>query len=95
MKCTLRGCAEIVNANRGIKYQYISLDDDMPPKKYEEMEDYLTDRLEIAHDLITRLRQLLTMEKTGAVMDHSLNRTRFFKMDDDYGNHLFIIILCE
>ncbi|CAI6342810.1 unnamed protein product [Macrosiphum euphorbiae] len=47
------------------------------------MED-LMDRVEIAHDLITRLRQLLTMEKTDSVMDHSLNRTRFFKMDDDY-----------
>ncbi|XP_029342453.1 uncharacterized protein LOC107883658 [Acyrthosiphon pisum] len=47
------------------------------------MED-LMDRVEIAQDLITRLRQLLTMEKTDSVMDHSLNRTRFFKMDDDY-----------
>lgn len=56
------------------------------------MED-LMDRVEIAHDLITRLRQLLTMEKTDSVMDHSLNRTRFFKMDDDYSEHIFYLYL--
>jgi len=61
----------------------ILLDDYTTGEKYEEMED-LMDRVEIAHDLITRLRQLLTMEKTDSVMDHSLNRTRFFKTDDDY-----------
>lgn len=49
----------------------------------EQTEDYLTDQVETAHNLITKLRQLLTMEKTDAVMDRSLNRTRFFKMDDD------------
>lgn len=53
--------------------------------------DDLMDRVEIAHDLITRLRQLLTMEKTDSVMDHSLNRTRFFKMDDDYSKHFIYI----
>jgi hypothetical protein len=67
----------------------------MTKKKYEEMEDYLTDRLEIAHDLITRLRQLLTMEKTDAVMDHSLNKTRFFKMNDDYGKLFTTPILLQ
>lgn len=56
------------------------------------MED-LMDRVEIAHDLIIRLRQLLTMEKTDSVMDHSLNRTRFFKMDDDYSKHIFYLYL--
>ncbi|VVC38277.1 Double-stranded RNA-binding domain [Cinara cedri] len=53
-------------------------------EKLEELEEYLTDQVEIAHNLITRLRQLLTMEKTDAVMDRSLNRTRFFKMDADF-----------
>lgn len=67
------------------------LDDNLTEEKYEEMEDYLTDRVEIAHDLITSLRQLLTMEKTDAVMDRSLNRTRFFKMDDDHSNFSYII----
>lgn len=57
---------------------------DMTEEKHEQVEDYLTDQVEIAHNLITRLRQLLTMEKTDAVMDRSLNRTRFFKMDDDH-----------
>jgi len=66
----------------------ILLDDYTTGEKYEEMED-LMDRVEIAHDLITRLRQLLTMEKTDSVMDHSLNRTRFFKTDDDYSKHIF------
>ncbi|XP_027846826.1 uncharacterized protein LOC114126963 [Aphis gossypii] len=56
--------------------------DNLTEEKYEEMDD-LMDQVEIAHDLITRLRQLLTMEKTDSVMDHSINRTRFFKMDDD------------
>lgn len=55
----------------------------MSNEKLDETEDYLADQVEIAHDLITRLRKLLTMEKTDAVMDRSLNRTRFFKMDDD------------
>lgn len=57
----------------------------MTRENREEMEDYLTDQVETAHNLITKLRQLLTMEKTGAVMDRSLNRTRFFKMKDDHG----------
>ncbi|KAF0767880.1 DRBM domain-containing protein [Aphis craccivora] len=56
--------------------------DNLTEEKYEEMDD-LMDQVEIAHDLITRLRQLLTMEKTDSVMDHSINRTRFFKMNDD------------
>ncbi|XP_022179782.1 uncharacterized protein LOC111040257 [Myzus persicae] len=78
----------IIMVNNFITKMYIDSqrfkkNDDKTEKKYEEMED-LMDRVEIAHDLITRLRQLLTMEKTDSVMDHSLNRTRFFKMDDDY-----------
>lgn len=72
----------------------ILLDDYATGEKYEEMED-LMDRVEIAHDLITRLRQLLTMEKTDSVMDHSLNRTRFFKMDDDYSKHIFYLYLYD
>ncbi|XP_060871287.1 uncharacterized protein LOC132945530 [Metopolophium dirhodum] len=80
----------IITVNNFITKLYVDsqrfkkkLDDDYTAgEKYEEMED-LMDRVEIAHDLITRLRQLLTMEKTDSVMDHSLNRTRFFKMDDD------------
>lgn len=55
----------------------------MTNEKYEEMEGYLTDQVVIAHDLITRLKQLLTMERTDAMMDRSLNRTRFFKTGDD------------
>jgi len=77
--------------HRHIIDERIILLDDMTQEKYEEMED-LMDRVEIAHDLITRLRQLLTMEKTDSVMDHSLNRTRFFKMDDDCSKHIFIHI---
>lgn len=53
-------------------------------EKLEELEEYLTDQVEIAHNLIIRLRQLLTMEKTDTVIDRSLNRTRFFKMDADF-----------
>lgn len=93
-----------VNSVTSIKHLYLSIliyilsDEGMSKKKYEEMEDYLTDHLDIAHDLITRLRQLLTMEKTGAVMDHSLNRTRFFKMNDDYGKliktYRILLIYC-
>ncbi|XP_026806993.1 uncharacterized protein LOC113549738 isoform X2 [Rhopalosiphum maidis] len=66
-----------------IESQRFKNNDNITGEKYEEMDD-LMDRVEVAHDLITRLRQLLTMEKTDSVMDHSLNRTRFFKMDDDY-----------
>lgn len=55
----------------------------MTDEKYEQMEDYLTEQVEIAYDLLTRLRKLLTMEKTDAVMDRSLNKTRFFKTNDD------------
>ncbi|KAL4096568.1 hypothetical protein QTP88_021494 [Uroleucon formosanum] len=79
----------IITVNNFITKLYIDSErlkkkhDDTTEEKYEEMED-LMDRVEIAHDLIIRLRQLLTMEKTDSVMDHSLNRTRFFKMDDDY-----------
>jgi len=64
----------------------------MTEEKYEKMED-LMDRVEIAHDLITRLIQLLTMEKTDSVMDHSLNRTRFFKMDGDYSKYVLYLYL--
>lgn len=59
----------------------------MASKNYDEMEE-LIDRVEIAQDLITRLKQLLMMEKTDSVMDHSLNRTRFFKTDIDYSKHV-------
>lgn len=55
----------------------------MTDEKYEQMENFLIDQVEIAHDLITRLRKLLTMEKTDAVMDRSLNRTKFFKTGDN------------
>jgi len=81
-KCTIHAslCIDTVN-------ERIILLDDMTEEKYEKMED-LMDRVEIAHDLITRLRQLLTMEKTDSVMDHSLNRTRFFKMEDDYSKYI-------
>lgn len=53
-------------------------------KTLGELEEYLTDQVGIAHNLIIQLRQLLTMEKTDSIMDRSLNRTRFFKMDADF-----------
>ncbi|XP_050436546.1 uncharacterized protein LOC126843213 [Adelges cooleyi] len=65
-----------------IESQRLKSNENLPQDQRDDVEDRLMDQIEIGQDLLTRLRNLLTMEKTDAVMDHSLNRTRFFKMDD-------------
>lgn len=71
---------------------FILLDDDMTKTNKHNIiqEDHLTDQVEIAYNLITRLRQLLTMEKTDAIMERSLNRTNFFKINNDLGKVLLL-----
>lgn len=71
---------------------FILLDDDMTKTNKHNItqEDRLTDQVEIAYNLITRLRQLLTMEKTDAIMERSLNRTNFFKINNDLGKVLLL-----
>ncbi|XP_050531703.1 uncharacterized protein LOC126900216 isoform X2 [Daktulosphaira vitifoliae] len=66
-----------------IDSQHLKTNENLSNNRFQEIEERLLDQLLVGHDLLTRLRNLLTMEKTDAVMDHSLNRTRFFKMDDD------------